>query len=61
MTEPIILEQDKIYGMSNGSLNKWDKVKRGRDAFKDLINLGDEEIKACTDDNEKHQIIMKLS
>ena len=61
MTEPIVLEQDKVYGMSNGSLNKWDKVKRGREAFKDLISLGDEEIKTCTDENDKYQIMVKLS
>ena len=61
MTEPIVLEQDKVYGMSNGSLNKWDKVKRGREAFKDLISLGDEEIKTCTNENDKYQIMVKLS
>jgi len=30
MTEPLVLEKGKVYGISNGSLNKWEKVKRGK-------------------------------
>jgi hypothetical protein len=33
MFESIELEAGKIYGMSNGTLDEWDKVVRGKELF----------------------------
>ena len=37
MKEPIVLEKGKVYGMSNGSLDQWDKVQRGKEAFSEVL------------------------
>ena len=33
MKEPHLLKPGVVYGMSNGSLDEWDKVNRGKAAF----------------------------
>ena len=33
MKEPIELEAGKVYGLSNGKIDEWDKVMRGRARF----------------------------
>eukprot|EP00350_Pseudokeronopsis_sp_OXSARD2_P012013 CAMPEP_0170557186 /NCGR_PEP_ID=MMETSP0211-20121228/19264_1 /TAXON_ID=311385 /ORGANISM="Pseudokeronopsis sp., Strain OXSARD2" /LENGTH=77 /DNA_ID=CAMNT_0010867951 /DNA_START=433 /DNA_END=663 /DNA_ORIENTATION=+ len=51
MTEPRMLEKGVIYGMSNGSLDSWDKVERGKQMFGDVT-------KSYTDD-AKYQGLSK--
>lgn len=41
MLEPLHLDQDKVYGMSNGGLDEWDKVCRGKEAFSEVVDLGE--------------------
>jgi uncharacterized protein with NRDE domain len=42
MIKPLILERGYVYGMSNGSLDEWDKVERGKAIFQDLIEKAEE-------------------
>jgi|LauGreDrversion4_2_1035121.scaffolds.fasta_scaffold1114699_1 hypothetical protein len=41
---PISLECGKIYGMTNGSIDQWDKTLRGKAIFKDIIELAEDEV-----------------
>ena len=40
---PRLLNKDRIYGMSNGGIDLWDKVDRGKAKFKDLIEQSDKD------------------
>lgn len=43
MIEPISLERGKVYGLSNGALNKWDKVERGALTLEEIIHNAEKE------------------
>ena len=45
MKEPLNLKLGETYGMSNGSLNEWDKVMRGRDMFEKIMYNSEKEVK----------------
>ena len=36
MSEPVNIKAGVFYGMSNGQLDQWDKVQRGKESFQDL-------------------------
>ena len=40
---PIELNKDCIYGMSNGGIDLWDKVERGKSKFKKLLEQSDKD------------------
>jgi hypothetical protein len=44
MEAPILLEPNKIYGLSNGSLNEWDKVIRGKQLFEEVCTEAEEAV-----------------
>ena len=37
MKEPIKLENGKVYGLSNGGIDEWDKVIRGTHMFTEIV------------------------
>ena len=46
---PVKLLKDRIYGLSNGGLDDWDKVARGKDIFQGIIGKAEKEIEQFTD------------
>ena len=38
MSVPLVLQPGRVYGMSNGSLDEWDKVERGKPIFEQHFN-----------------------
>ena len=38
MSEPIKLERNVVYGLCNGPLDSWDKVRRGKHMFSKIMD-----------------------
>ena len=49
---PVKLLKNKVYGLSNGTLDEWDKVERGKDLFQGIMEKAEEEITQFTDPSE---------
>ena len=48
MKESIDLDNGSIYGLSNGYLNEWDKVVRGKEHFSHIVAKAEQDLK-CND------------
>ncbi|CDW75329.1 UNKNOWN [Stylonychia lemnae] len=58
MKESIDLEAGKIYGLSNGGLDQWDKVIRGKQLFEEISEQAEIEL-VRSQDNDKQEIIQE--